>query len=70
MPGIGVDAAVALGANTVFPDCFFASAVVFAGAFVGAAVMKGVTADCGVPCGPLIASARLAAIFLAVSGDI
>ena len=66
---MGVDAAVALGTETFAAACVFCFAVVGDGALVGAAVMKGVTADCGVPWGPLIASAMLAAILFTASGD-
>ena len=46
---MGVEAAVAFGAVTFTETLVFRAVLVADGAFVGAAVMKGVTADCGVP---------------------
>ena len=69
MPGIGVDAAVALGAAVFDTVCVCLFTLVGDGAFVGAGVMNGVEADCGVPCGLLNALTMLAAILFTTSGD-
>ena len=64
-----MEAAVALGAAIFETACVCRFVLVGDGAFVGAGVMNGVEADCGVPCGLLNALAILAAILFTTSGD-
>lgn len=64
-----MEAAVALGTAVFETVCICRFALVGDGAFVGAGVMNGVEADCGVPCGVLNALTMLAAILFTTSGD-
>ena len=64
-----MEAAVALGTAVFETICVCLFTLVGDGAFVGAGVMNGVEADCGVPCGLLNALTMLAAILFTSSGN-